>query len=242
MRVGIITQARMTSTRLPGKVLLPADGRSMLALHLDRLAETGLPVIVATTRNATDDPVIDEAVSHRATTFRGSEDDVLSRFAGASREAELDVVVRVTSDCPFIDPNLIVDGVERFLALRDEEVHLSNVLERTYPRGFDFEVFSAQALRAADEFATETADREHVTPYLYQNRSGKMKMHAVRRATDASRFRVTLDTEDDYVLITRLIEEYGAADLGAEKIISILTDHPELASLNAHIEQKELGA
>ncbi|GAB3630718.1 glycosyltransferase family protein [Microbacterium shaanxiense] len=240
-RVGIITQARMTSTRLPGKVLLTAGGKTMLGHHLDRLAAAGYPVIVATTENVTDDPIVDEATARGARVYRGSENDVLSRFSEAAADAELEVVVRVTSDCPLIDASLIVRGVEEYLALDDAGAHVSNVLERTYPRGFDFEVFSAAALADADAHATDPADREHVTPYLYRNRSGRMTMHAIRREADASRFRVTLDTSDDYDVITRLIRRHEAASLDSEQIIAVLNDHPELAELNAHVEQKKLG-
>lgn len=231
----------MTSTRLPGKVLLTAGGKSMLAHHLDRLTRSGFPVIVATTTNDSDDAIIDEAIAHGAQVYRGSENDVLSRFAEAASDAALDVVVRVTSDCPLIDPELIVRGVDQYLALNDMGAHVSNVLERTYPRGFDFEVFSTTALREAHERATDPADREHVTPYLYRNRSGRATIHAIRRESDASEFRVTLDTEDDFALLSRLIDEHDAAALDAEGIIRTLIEHPELAGLNQHIEQKKLG-
>lgn len=240
-RVGIITQARMTSTRLPGKVLFRAGGKTMLAHHLDRLAATGFPVITATTQNGADDAVVDEAVAHGALVYRGSENDVLSRFAEAAADAELDVIVRVTSDCPLIDASLISRGVERYLALEDTEAHVSNVLERTYPRGFDFEVFSAAALADANAHATDPADREHVTPYLYRNRSGRMTMHAIRRSEEASAFRVTLDTPDDFALLSALIDEHDAAKLDAEAIIRTLTTYPELTAINVHIEQKKLG-
>src|SRR5690606_18445145 len=110
-RVGIITQARMTSTRLPGKVLTRIGGKSALEHHLDRLREADAPVIVATTTNASDDPLADRAESLGYSVFRGSEHDVLSRFAGAAREHALDVVVRVTSDCPLIDGDLVNRGI-----------------------------------------------------------------------------------------------------------------------------------
>ena len=113
LKVGIITQVRVTSTRLPAKVLLSVAGRSYLEHHLDRLSRTGLPVIVATTTNVHDDLVVQVCHEDGIPVFRGSEDDVLSRFAGAAREHELDAVVRVTSDCPLIDPEIVAAGVDR---------------------------------------------------------------------------------------------------------------------------------
>lgn len=231
----------MTSTRLPGKVLLAVGGRSMLAHQLHRLSSLDFTTIVATTTNATDDPIVHAADALGVESFRGSEHDVLKRFAEAADASGLDVVVRVTADCPLIDPGLIERGVRQYEALDDAYAHVSNVLERTYPRGFDFEVFSAQALREAAEHATTPTEREHVTPYLYTNRSGHTTLHTVRREDDASGYRVTLDTPDDLASIRRLISEHDAHKLDAEEIISVLDAHPELVQINAHIEQKKLG-
>jgi spore coat polysaccharide biosynthesis protein SpsF len=238
MTLGVITQARMTSTRLPGKVLMTAGGRSMLAHQVLRLQRAGLPVYVATTTNATDDPIVAAAADLGVDVHRGSEDDVLARFAGTIEEFGLDTVVRVTSDCPLIDGALVAGGVKAFEAAGDPDLYLSNTLERSYPRGLDFEVFSAAALLDAHRHAVTAAEREHVTPYLY---SGPRPMQGLRREGDASRYRVTLDTADDFELIRRLIEDHGAADLDADQIIAVLDAHPELAAINAHVEQKKLG-
>ncbi|WP_372984389.1 cytidylyltransferase domain-containing protein [Microbacterium sp.] len=240
-RIGIITQARMTSTRLPGKVLIPAGGRSMLDHHIDRLAAADLPIVLATTTNAADDPLAALGHARGIDVFRGSETDVLSRFSGAASSAELDVVVRVTSDCPLIDPAVVLEGVRRFIALDDPHAHVSNVLQRTYPRGFDFEVFSAAALADADRNATEPAEREHVTPYLYAGGSPRANIHSITQDVDASHYRVTLDTPEDLTVIRRLIEEHGAASLDATGIVAVLDAHPDLAAVNAHVEQKKLG-
>jgi len=245
-RVGVITQARTTSTRLPNKILLEAGGRTLLDHHLDRLVAAGLDVYVATTVNATDDPVVALAEGRGLPVHRGSEDDVLSRFAGCITAYQLDTVVRVTSDCPLIDGGLVRDAVSAYADGDDPWLYLSNALERTYPRGFDLEVFSAEALLDADEHADETPQREHVTPYLYANTSGRMTLRNLARPADgverdASAYRVTLDTPDDLALIRALVEHHDAADKDVEQIIAILDAHPELAALNAHIEQKKLG-
>jgi spore coat polysaccharide biosynthesis protein SpsF len=169
--------------------------------------------------------------------YRGSEDDVLGRFAGAVTEFGLETVVRVTSDCPLIDGAVVAQGVAVFEEAGDPELYVSNTQERSFPRGFDFEVFSAAALLDAHRHADSSSEREHVTPYLY---SGRRPTRSVLRSGDASQYRVTLDTQEDLTLITRLIEEYGAADLDAEEIIALLDAHPDLVAINAHIAQRKL--
>lgn len=240
-RVGIVTQARTTSTRLPGKVLIEVAGRTLLQHHLERLAPTGLPLVVATTVNATDDPVAEVAEAFGAAVHRGSELDVLARFTGAAAQEALDVVVRVTSDCPLIDGRLVLDGVEAYLATGDPDLYVTNTQPRTFPRGFDYEVFSAAALAEADRVAREPAQREHVTPYLHQNASGRTRLLNLTRHEDRSAFRVTLDTADDLALIRALLEQHHADELDCAGIIDLLDAHPELVALNAHVEQKKLG-
>jgi spore coat polysaccharide biosynthesis protein SpsF len=243
-RVGVVTQARVGSTRLPGKVLVEAAGRTMLDHHLDRLTAAGLAVYVATTDRPGDDGLAELVRRRGISVFRGSEQDVLSRYAGCARENDLDVVVRVTSDCPLIDGAVVADGVRRFGQLRarhGDDVYLSNTLVRTFPRGLDFEVFGAAALHRADREATTPSDREHVTPWLYAGAHRLPFLVPHRWPVDRSRYRVTLDTAEDLELIRRLLEDHGAASLDCAGLIDVLDNHPELVALNAEVAQRELG-
>lgn len=244
MKVGVITQARATSTRLPRKILLPVGGKTFLDHHLDRVALSNLsPVVVATTINTDDDPIVELVTGRGLPVYRGSELDVLERFAAAAEENDLDVVVRVTSDCPLIDGRVIAAGVERYLAEGDPRLYAANTLERTYPRGFDFEIFSADLLREAHKNATLPADREHVTSYLHQNRPGDIRLLNLpfEGSAHGAQYRLTLDTEDDRRLLATLIEQYDGLSLDCAELVALMDAHPELNAINQHIEQKKLG-
>jgi spore coat polysaccharide biosynthesis protein SpsF len=145
----------------------------------------------------------------------------------------------VTSDCPLIDGLLIRQAVEKYLKLDDHNVYCSNVLERTFPRGMDFEIFSYSLLEQAYKNATQEVDLEHVTPYLNRNRSGNVKFHHVIDDIDNGRLRVTVDTLEDFQLIKNLLETFDAELKGYKDIIEILLDHPELVAINQSIEQKK---
>ncbi|MET4105249.1 glycosyltransferase family protein [Hymenobacter sp. UYP22] len=238
--VGIISQARMTSTRLPGKVLRPVAGRPLLSYHVARLQATGLPLYLAITDKPTDDPLAEYAANNGLACTRGPEDDVLARYYQCAAAHSLDVVVRVTSDCPLLGGELIAQAVQQYIAAGNPRLYLSNVLERTFPRGFDFEVFSRELLDEAHQFATTASDREHVTPYIHQNRSGRVEFAHIRRTPDRHAYRLTVDTAEDFELIRQLIEEHHADTLSADELIAFLDAHPELVALNAHIEQKKL--
>jgi len=247
MKTAIISQARMGSSRLPGKVLLDAgNGQTLLALHLDRLKQTGLPVIVATSDLPSDDAVAEATAKAGCNVVRGPEHDVLRRFTMAAVQFDLEVVIRVTSDCPLIDPALIREGYIAWLGEDEPRLYLSNVLERSYPRGMDYEIFSGLLLAEADEKATLPAEREHVTPWMRNNVAGNVVLKSmVRHAPDgqadhsAAPFRLTVDEQADYELIRVLVENYHAQDLDVAALIRILTDFPVLAAMNAHIAQKE---
>lgn len=230
----------MTSTRLPGKVLQLVAGHPLLYYHVKRVQQSGLPIYLAVTTNAADDPLAAFATDTDLLLTRGNEHDVLSRYQQCAAQYELDIIVRVTSDCPLLDGALIAQGVHDYVQRNDPRLYLSNVLERTFPRGLDFEVFSRELLDEAARKATLASDREHVTPYIHQNRSGAVRFEHMVLPQNHSDYRLTVDTAEDFLLIQQLIEQYQADTLPFDALISLLDQHPELVALNAHIEQKKI--
>ena len=238
--IGIISQARMTSSRLPGKIFKEINGKSLLQYHIERLQKTGFDIAIATTTNATDDVVADFAAKQTIACHRGSENNVLSRFYQTAIKFNYDIIVRVTSDCPLIDQHLIRNAVEKYMQFNNPNMYVSNSIERTFARGFDFEVFSFLALEDAFKKAKDESDLEHVTPYIWKNKSGKTELYHVKQTSNNSALRITVDTSDDFELIKALIEKHQADALPYSEIETILLKHPELVALNAHIEQKKV--
>jgi spore coat polysaccharide biosynthesis protein SpsF len=242
MKTAAIIQARMGSTRLPGKVLMDICGKTVLERVVRRVrhAQTVEEVVVATTTSAQDDAIADACARLDVSCFRGPEYDVLDRYLRAAEEFEADVIVRITSDCPLIDPQLIDQVVARLFELRAD--FACNVLPRTYPRGLDVEVFTREALRKAWELSTQPHQREHVTPLFYERRD-LFNFAAVLGEPDYSRHRWTLDTREDFRLITAIYEYFeGREEFGWRQAVTLMERLPELAAINAHVRQKEVSA
>ena len=222
----------MTSTRLPGKVMADLGGQPLLGHMLARVRRAKCldAVWVATTVNATDDPVAAFCESKGAPVFRGDEADVLGRFAGAAAAAAADVIVRLTADCPMTDPALIDEAVERRAAGGFD--YLSNAGVRTYPDGLDIEVFTRAALDEANRDARLPFHREHVTPYLRTGLyadipTGRFKVGNAEAPADFSHLRWTVDTPDDLERVRAIVgglpEAYGWMDA-----LALVTRRPEL--------------
>ena len=241
MNIGIITQARTSSTRLPNKVLLPIGNKTLLQYHIDRLQETALPLVVATTALPADDVLATFAQKNDLFCFRGSQDNVLSRYYLAAKQYGFDIVIRVTSDCPLIDGTLILQGLHTYLTHYHAHLYYSNTLERSYARGFDFEIFSFFLLENAYQNATDPSDLEHVTPYIHQNRSREVELIQHTTTPNHQHQRITVDTPEDFLLLKTLIENYKAHTWGYQKISQFLENNPEIAQINAHIAQKQYG-
>ncbi len=242
-QAGIISQVRLGSTRLPGKVLLPLAGRPMLDYHLERLRQSNLPIGLATTTLAADDALAHYAAARGIPCYRGSETDVLSRYYEANQQFGFAVVVRVTSDCPLLDGPTLEAAVARYLTENEPLAYRSNVVERTFPRGLDFEIFSADLLALAHTQATLAAEREHVTPYLRANfapHGPVLNRNEFCTLGDYSAPRLTLDTPADFEVLSQLIAGYQAHTLSLPALLALVDAHPEILALNAHIEQKKL--
>lgn len=242
MKTVAIIQARMGSTRLPGKVLKKVLGKPLLEYQLERVKKSRLidEIVVATTVKEQDQPIVDFCMEKGVSCYRGSEEDVLARYYEAAKAYEADIVVRLTSDCPVIDPGVIDRVIQAFL--EDEEAdYVSNTLERTFPRGMDTEVFSFQALEQAFQSARMQSEREHVTPYIWKN-SDRFSIKSVFHRDDLSIHRWTVDTPEDFELIKKMIEHLYQVqrDFSMEDMLQLLDQHPQWKEINAHIEQKKV--
>lgn len=241
MKTVIIVQARMTSTRLPGKVLIPVLGKPLLEYQLERLGRVKMAqqIVIATTKNDTDQPIVELCQRLGFGFFRGSEEDVLSRFYGASLKFRADNIVRITADCPLIDPIIIDNLIDKFLENYLEVDYVSNTLKRTYPRGMDAEVFSFEVLSKILKNAADPYDREHVTPYIYRNQE-QFRIINVENPQNSSQHRWTVDTEEDFELIRRMITVLypKIRDFTMNDCLNLLDKYPEWQKINAHIQQK----
>jgi spore coat polysaccharide biosynthesis protein SpsF len=242
MKIVIIIQVRMSSTRLPGKVLMDVAGQPMLARQIQRLQNCAADeIIVATTNNGDDDPVVDLARKLDVGWFRGSEHDVLLRFVGAAHQAKADVVVRVTADCPLIDPD-VTDRVVRELTDHPAECdYASNVLKRTYPRGLDVEVLYWDALVRIHRLARSQAAREHVTVLARTERPDLFLSRNVEDKDNNADLRWTVDTAADLQLVRALYEGLGLGEriVSYAETLAYVRAHSELARVNAGVETWE---
>ncbi len=237
--VAIITQARINSNRLPNKIFLEAGHQPFFYYHIERLKKTGLPIIVATTDDGSEKPIVDFCNANSIDCFCGDEDNVLSRYHACAKKFNVSTIIRVTSDCPLIDGNIILNGLAEYKKC-DDLTYYSNAIERTYPRGMDYEIFSYRLLGEAFENATDPSDKEHVTPYIWKNKAGYVTIKNDLAPEDNSNFRITLDTAEDQLLLTKLIEEYHASELGCTEIVEILKNNSGLVEINKAIEQKKV--
>ncbi len=241
MKIVCIVQARMGSTRLPGKVLKKLVDCSVLEQVITRIKHVSAinDIVIATTTDVQDDVIVEEAKRIGVHYYRGSEHDVLSRYYEAAKLVDADAIVRVTSDCPVIDVAIIDQLIHLF---QTEPCHyLSNTLERSYPRGLDVEIFTFDSLATAYRLAEKPEQREHVTPYIYQN-PDRFSLVSNTHPIDYSHLRWTLDTLEDWELIERIYEQlYKPGQIFSwHEILALMERQPELTLLNAHVEQKKL--
>jgi spore coat polysaccharide biosynthesis protein SpsF len=240
MRIVAIIQAHMGSTRLPGKVLLDLGGRTMLARVIRRAQRSKLidEVTVACSTESSDDAIVAECAKLGVRVHRGSDSDVLDRYHGATVAFQPEAIVRITSDCPLIEPEVSDKVIARFIESGAD--YASNTIDRSYPRGLDTEVCKRVCLDRAWSEATEPYQRVHVTPYLYQNPE-LFKIVQVRGETDLNELRWTVDTPEDYEFISRIFAHFdGQDDFTWHDVLAMLKLNPGLDEINRHIRQKEL--
>ncbi len=242
MNVLAITQARMGSSRLPGKVLKTVSGETLLEIHLKRILKSKHidQLLVATTVNAEDDAIVDLVTKLHVPVYRGSVADVLNRFYQAAMPHNPTWVVRLTSDCPLIDAQIIDAVIEK--AVKEDLDYCSNTLHPTFPNGMDVEVFKMQALVKAKQEASLNSDKEHVTPYIYRNstffKQSVFKSGNYSNPVDYEKVRLTIDEPADLEVFKILIGK-----LGTEKNWKEYTDfylsNKEIQTLNGHFDRNE---
>ncbi len=234
----IIIQARMTSTRLPGKILLPLCGKTVLETMLDRLGKFKDNIVIATTNDGTEEPIVSLCERAGVPYFRGDPQNVLERYYKCAKSFQAATIVRLTSDCPLIDGTVVQDVIDFFHEGGFD--YAANVLERTFPRGFDCEVFSFTALEKAYLGARSDLEKEHVTMYIYTSHKEEFSIGSYTYGQDMSRYRLTLDEPADYDAIR---EVYGLfdckTDFSFETLIDRLEENSYIYDINAHVEQKK---
>jgi spore coat polysaccharide biosynthesis protein SpsF len=240
MKIAAIIQARMGSTRLPGKIMLDLGGETVLARVVRRLRRARLigEIVVATTHSESDQAIVRECQRLQVRVFRGQGDDVLDRYYQAAQKLRVEAIVRITSDCPLIDPEITDNTIRSFLNRRPD--YASNALQRTYPRGLDTEIMTSDALGRAWRNARMPYQRAHVTPYIYEN-PNEFDILRVTGDDDQSSHRWTLDTAEDLAFIRAVYCRMGNEDdFSWRDILLLLNREPELVELNCNVMQKAL--
>ncbi len=238
MTVVAIIQARMGSTRFPGKMLKSLGNKPLIWHVVHRVQQATLvdKVVLATSINKNNEPLVKEVQTYGVDCFVGDENDVLDRFYQCAKKFKATTIVRVTGDCPFIDPEVIDAVISLFK--NNKLDYASNVLPPTYPDGLDVEVFSFAALEKAWKKAKLQSEREHVTPYIWKNQ------HIFKRMThknneDLSSIRLTVDEEKDLVLANIILQKLGSDDFRLKDIMKVIRLNPSFLKINIGIERNE---
>lgn len=240
MRIVAIIQARMGSTRLPGKVLMNILDKPVLWHVIQRTCQAKLidEVVVATTTNEADQAIVSLCQAQGWPYFRGSEGDVLDRYYQTAKHYHADVIVRITSDCPLIDSEVTDQVIKTFIEGQPKLDYSSNTLPpRTFPRGLDTEVFSLSTLERAWREDANPATREHVTPYVYRHPE-KFQLQGITNNVDYSYMRWTVDTLEDLIFVRKIFEHFGGNGFSWQDVLLVLNEHPEWQEINRHVQQK----
>jgi len=236
--IGCIIQARMGSSRLPGKVLMDSGhGKPLLYYVVNQLqhCEKVKNLVIATTTNQEDDEIEKFANNNSVSIFRGSEKDVLDRYFQCAKKYSFSTIVRITADCPLIDPQIVDRVIEKFFSGSYD--YATNTLIHTFPIGTDVEVFSFSALERTWKHAELPSEREHVTPYI--RKSGNFKIVNVENDTNISELRLTVDRIEDVKLIKEILNNISTSPIYLKNVLELFTRKPELIKINSHINHNE---
>lgn len=233
-------EARMTSSRLPGKVLLPLAGKPALERIVERIRRSHYvdDIVIATTINNEDQPIIDLCQKIRCSYFRGSEEDVLSRVLGAAKSVNGDTIVEITGDCPLIDHRHIDRMIELFYSGEYDYVNM-----KKFPIGFGVQVFPTEVLDRINKLTDDSIDRVHVSYYIYTHPETFRLFHwYAEGGMNWPEGRVTLDEKSDYELLNAIVEELYPKneDFSAEDVVRLLKSRPDLVAINAEVRQKKI--
>jgi len=242
-KIVVIIEARMTSSRLPGKVLMPLAGKPSLERQIERLKRSKFvdEVLVATTVNSADDPIEELTREVGASCYRGSELDVLGRVVDAAKSVNADIIVEITGDCPLADWRMVDKGIEEFFENKVD--YASNALVPFLPDGFGIQIYPTKVLVEVEKLTKDPIDRAHVTSYIY-NHPKKYRLYNWLDGINCHGpdLRVTLDEEDDYQLLDLIFTKLLPVDedFSATAVVDLLRNNPELKKINEHIKAKEL--
>lgn len=235
-----LIQARMSSTRLPGKVMREVNGKSIISVMVNSLKQSQhiTKIIVATSDNPNDNIFVEHLIENKIDYFRGSENDALSRFYFAAKQENPDYIVRITGDCPLIDPYIVDQVIEQILIQKKD--YCSNVEQRTFPRGYDTEVFTFKTLETMFHESKNNLEKEHVTLFI-NNNPDLFNIQGITASQNKQHpeWRICVDTEKDFQLISKIFECFPTKEVILyEDIINLFTKHPELPKINADVKQK----
>jgi spore coat polysaccharide biosynthesis protein SpsF len=236
--IGCIIQARMGSSRLPGKALMKSDsGKPLLYYVINQLRYCSKVknLVIATTTNQEDDEIEKFADNNSVNVFRGKEKDVLDRYFQCAKKYSFSTIVRITADCPLIDPQIVDKVIEKFFSGNYD--FATNTLTRTFPIGTDVEVFSFSALNKAWENTQLPSEREHVTPYLRNQEN--FKIINVENDKNISNLRLTVDRIEDFELIKQILNNISINPIHLEDVLELFSRKPELIEINKHINHNE---
>lgn len=238
MKPVAIIQVRMGSTRLPGKVLKKLNGISVLECLCDQLNYSRLlnDKIIATTSNSGDDVIVNFCESKGIKCFRGSVNDVLDRYHKCAKKFSINTIIRITSDCPLMDPQVVDDVIDFYL--KNSYDYVNNFYKRTYPYGNDVEIFSLKVLEKVWEKATKPFEREHVTPYIYNN-PDEFSLGWIENKENLSEFHWTVDRKEDLIFVQKIFKKISKRPILMKDIIDVIKDDPSLLEINKNTNPNE---